>query len=278
MKKWLNKQTITVFIITALVFGGVSVGASALYQFTLSTDSLYVDGIKVEKPLYKFNGTNYPSLRSTAEILGLDIGYTPGRIDLTSPKTGIEAVAKNVESCVLIRVYSTTDPATARLVGTASGVVIKDGIIITNKHVTGAGVMFGIQYQDTAAGIDYKTTEILPIDTNLDIGFIKSPMPAKAVKIGDSDKLLIGQDIVTISSPGGLKNNVTKGIVSGLSDQKNGQTIQVNADIGKGASGGAVFDMNGELIGIIAAGLAEDMKFNYTIPINSIKPLLDNLK
>lgn len=278
MKKWFNKQTIIAFILGAFLFSVADVGAASFYQFALSTDTLYVDGIKVDKPLYGYNGSNYLPLRATADVLGLNVAYNNKRINLTSPKTDIESVSQNVESCVLIRIYSTDNVNTAKLAGTASGAMLDNGIIVTNKHVLDFGKMYGIQYNDTSSEMNYTATQSYSINTNLDIGFLKSPMPGKAVKIGDSSKLRIGQDVVIISSPGGLKNNITKGIVSGLSDQKDGQIIQVNADISRGASGGGIFNMNGELIGILAAGLTEDMKYNYVIPINSIKPLIEGLK
>ena len=138
--------------------------------------------------------------------------------------------------------------------------------------------MYGIQYNDTPAELDYKTTEIYKIDTNLDIGFIKSPAAVKAVAVGDSSNLKIGQKIITISSPGGLKNQISEGTISGLSNDIDGQTVQVKASLDKGSSGSGIFNVKGELIGIVAAMPEGNNDYHYVIPINSIKPLIENLK
>lgn len=277
MKKWINKQTITAFTLGAFLFSGIGVGAASYYQFTLSENNLYVNGAKINKSMYTYQNSNYIPLRAVAETLGMDVSVMGKRIDLTSRQADIETVAKNVQSCVLIRIYSSTNPATAKLVGTASGVVLDGGFIVTNKHVLDAGEMYGVQYNDTPAGLDHKVTETCSINTNLDIGFIKSPVVVKGVKMGDSMKLLIGKDIITISSPGGLKNQILEGTISGLSDDIDGQTIQINADLDRGSSGGGVFNMNSELTGIIVSMPLDNKSFHYVIPINDIKPLLQNL-
>lgn len=282
MKKWLNKQTVISFILGAILFSGVGVGAASYYQFSLSGYTLYVDNLKVNNPLYMYQGYNYIPLGAAAKALNLDVTITGKRIDLANKPTDIEEVAKNTESCVLIRVYSTTDPATAKLVGTASGVLIKDGIIVTNKHVLDAGKMYGIQYYDTPAGLDYKTTETYKIDTNLDIGFIKSPVSKKAVKIGDSDKLKVGEKLINISSPKGIINVVDECTFSGIKTlEDNGQIKNYiylsDSTMDYGSSGGAVFNMRSELVAINQGGYNE-MESNHSIPINDIKPMLDKLK
>ena len=280
MKKWINKQTIISFIVGAILFSGVGVGAASYYQFALSENTLYVNNARVDKSLYIYQNSNYIPLRAAAETLGLDVSVEGKRIDLTDKPTGIEAVAKNAESCVLIRVYSTTDPATAKLVGTASGVVISDGIIVTNKHVLDAGKMYGIQYNNTQTGLDYKTIERYSIDTTLDIGFIKSPVTVKAVKIGDSDKIISGQKIITIGSPIGYKNTVSEGLIASteLREKSDGKYIQASIELKSGTSGGGMFNVNSELIGITTMASNDDKKIGFVVPINDIKPLLEKLK
>lgn len=278
MKKWLNKQTVISFILGAILFSGVGVGAASYFQFSLSQYTLYVDGAKVDKSLYMYQGANYLPLGEVAKALDLNTSVTGKRIDLTTKLTDVEEVAKNAESCVLIRVYSTTDPATAQLVAIGSGVVISDGVIVTNKHVLDYGKMFGIQYNDTPYGGEYITAERYSVSTDLDIGFIKSPMNIDTIKIGNSDKVTIGQEVIAIGSPGGLKNQISEGKITGLSDDESGKTIQVNSNIKDGSSGGGLFNMQGELIGIVKSSLTENEAYSFVIPINSIKPFIDKLK
>ena len=78
------KKSIIGFIFGFILALTITVGAQTYYQFIMSDNVLYVNGVKVEMPMYNYEYTNYASIRGVAEALGLDITVTGKRIDLTS--------------------------------------------------------------------------------------------------------------------------------------------------------------------------------------------------
>ena len=139
------------------------------------------------------------------------MNYGHGRIDIDrNREPSVADVAEKVKgSCVLIHVLDSD----GNLVATGSGVVYKD-YIITAKHVLDTGVEYAVIYDDMDKG--YYVEKHIDIDTDLDIGLLKAPVINFAVKLGDSDKVEIGQPVVSISSPGGVKNLVYDGKITGL--------------------------------------------------------------
>ena len=89
------KKSCIGFIFGAILMLSVNVAADTYYQFAKSENTLYVDGTKIEMPLYNYQYTNYASIRAVAEALGLDIKVTDKRIDFISPLTDLETVVKN---------------------------------------------------------------------------------------------------------------------------------------------------------------------------------------
>jgi S1-C subfamily serine protease len=266
--KWFNRQTITAFILGAILFSSIGVGAATLYQFSISTDILYVNGTKVDKLLYKYQDTNYLPLRAVSETLGLDVGYNSGRIDLTRKEpTTAEIVAKVYDACVMINTYK--DGA---LIGQGSGVLV-DKYIITAYHVVDGGDTFNIIYSN---GWDFNVYNCIGIDEKTDVAILESPYTPATVEMGDSDKVVIGDKIVTVSSPKGRMNTVSEGIISNLATNNNVKYISIDSETYPGSSGGGVFNIKGELIGIVYGGYYE--KLSSATPINYAKEILDAIK
>jgi serine protease Do len=137
-----------------------------------------------------------------------------------------------------------------------SGFIIsKDGFIVTNSHVVDSTEEITISLND---GSKYKA-KIIGIDKKTDLALLKinTDKELKFVKFGDSDKARIGDWIIIIGNPYGLGGSVSAGIVSARSrDISNGQSddfIQTDAAINKGNSGGPMFNLKGEVIGISTA-------------------------
>lgn len=267
MKKWINKQTILAFILGALLFSG-TVGATTYYQFTLSTDSLYVAGIKADKPMYKLNGTNYVPLRNAAEILGSDVQYKNGRADIIPPKTDLETVVANCKnSCVMIYVYKD-----GQAVMRGSGFVY-NSYIITAKHVTDAGDKYVIFMDDSINGMLGTKVDI---DTDLDVSVLSINYILPSVTLGDSDKLIEGQKLVAITSPSGNKNSVDECLYSGEGFNSGKYYVGISeTEMEGGSSGGAVFNLQSEMIGMDVMGSNGQDK---AIKINDLKPIFEKLK
>jgi hypothetical protein len=96
------------------------------------------------------------------------------------------------------------------------------------------------------------------------------------VALGDSDKVQVGEEVVSIGSPLSLEATVSNGIISSIRELKdeNQRLFQTTAPISPGSSGGALLNMGGELIGITTAEMVGGQNLNFAVPINVVKPLL----
>ena len=128
-------------------------------------------------------------------------------------------------------------------------------------------------------------------DSRFDLAVLQAEIPAdklRAVKLGDSDQLQVGEQVVAIGNPYGLDGTVTTGIVSSrrpLVSEPEGDGVLVNAiqtdtSINPGNSGGPLLNSRGEVIGVTTLGLMPNggqAGLNFAIPINNAKRILDDL-
>ncbi len=169
--------------------------------------------------------------------------------------------------------------------GLGSGVIVRsDGIILTNYHVVKDADEIKVRLYD---GTDYDA-EVKGKDPRSDLAVLKIDKKGlKAIKLGDSDKVRVGQWVLAIGSPldKNLEHTVTAGIVSGkgrniagLADYQN--YIQTDAAINPGNSGGALVNLKGELIGINTAILTKSggyMGVGFAIPVNLAKKVMNDI-
>ena len=162
-----------------------------------------------------------------------------------------------------------------------SGFIISsDGYIFTNNHVVEKATKIRVKL---ATGKEYDA-EVKGKDPSTDIALIKinpdNSLPV--VKLGNSDKLRIGDWIFAIGNPYGLEHTVTAGIVSAkgrvIGSGPYDNFIQTDASINPGNSGGPLFNLEGEVIGINTAIVAQAHGIGFAIPINTAKSILDDLK
>ncbi len=188
----------------------------------------------------------------------------------------VEQIAKLKDAVVLITTYDSDSRKNE--VGWGSGVVVGDGVIVTNSHVLGSSPRFGIAYDraNHSSG-EYYTSTVYYKNPEKDIALTDSPDPeVKPVKLGNSDNLKVGQKVVAIGNPLGLQNTVTQGIISAIREEDGQKYIQFDASVTFGSSGGALFDMYGNLIGITSATAEPGENLNFAIPINDVKSVLSN--
>ncbi|AMO50505.1 peptidase Do Serine peptidase. MEROPS family S01B [Kosakonia oryzendophytica] len=162
-----------------------------------------------------------------------------------------------------------------------SGVIIDaaKGYVVTNNHVVDNANTIKVQLSD-GRKFDAK---VVGKDPRSDIALIQiqDPKNLTAIKLADSDALRVGDYTVAIGNPFGLGETVTSGIVSalgrsGLNAENYENFIQTDAAINRGNSGGALVNLNGELIGINTAILAPDggnIGIGFAIPSNMVKNL-----
>lgn len=169
--------------------------------------------------------------------------------------------------------------------GLGSGVIIDaaKGYIVTNNHVINNATKIRVQLND---GREYEA-KMLGHDEQSDIALlqIKDAKNLIAIKMADSDKLRVGDFAVAIGNPFGLGQTATSGIISalarsGLNMQGFENFIQTDASINRGNSGGALINLNGELVGINTAILAPNggnIGIGFAIPSNMVQSLTQQL-
>jgi len=187
------------------------------------------------------------------------------------------------DSIVYIEVY-VNYRGQETLYGAGSGIIIsKDGYIITNAHVaendyyTVTKLVVNVNTTDPNNGTSVSTAyeaDLLGSDTDTDLA---------AAALGDSDKLSLGDDVVVIGNPLGLETSVSKGVVSGLNrqvyDDNSISAIQTDTAINSGNSGGGLFNMYGEVVGVVNMKLINDNAENlgFAITINDAKSVINDL-
>merc|ERR1711991_1052835 len=163
-----------------------------------------------------------------------------------------------------------------------SGFIIdKKGIVVTNNHVIDGAEDIVVQVN----GEKKFNAKVIGADPLSDIAVLQLETKEKfiPVKFGDSDKARIGDWVIAIGNPFGLGGTVTSGIISarnrsiGLSRYED--YIQTDASINSGNSGGPLFDMKGDVIGINTAILGRNgsIGIGFSIPSNSAKIVIDQL-
>ena len=170
-------------------------------------------------------------------------------------------------------------------VGTGSGVIISpDGHIITNYHVIENSSEVIVTTNDNK---EYEA-EIIGFDEITDIAVlkIKSDINLDYIFFGDSDSTLIGEWVLAVGNPYNLNSTVTAGIVSSKSrdlneyDQKNQSFIQTDAAVNFGNSGGALVNIQGELIGIntlIQSMTGGYVGYSFAVPSNTVRKIFEDI-
>ena len=172
-----------------------------------------------------------------------------------------------------------------RTVGTGSGVIISnDGYIITNYHVIENANEIEITTNDNKTFI----AEIIGSDENSDIAVLKisGSNSFPYIRFANSDQTKIGEWVLAVGNPFNLTSTVTAGIISAKSrdlndyDSKNQSFIQTDAAVNSGNSGGALVNINGDLIGIntaIQSNNAGFIGYSFAVPSNIARKIYEDI-
>jgi serine protease Do len=162
-------------------------------------------------------------------------------------------------------------------------VVDPSGIVITNNHVVGDANDIVVIFTD---GRKLKA-KVIGKDAKVDVAVLKveSDKPLKTVKFGDSDKARVGDGVMAVGNPFGLGETVTAGILSArnrnIDSGPYDDFLQTDASINKGNSGGPLFNMAGEVIGINTAILSPSggsIGIGFATPSNTVIPVIEQLQ
>ena len=176
---------------------------------------------------------------------------------------------------------------TAVPTGAGSGFIWdREGHIVTNFHVVANGDSFLVTLKDHTE----LPAVVVGVEPRKDIAVLKIQAPAeklRALPLGDSQSLQVGQDTLAIGNPFGLDNTMTRGVVSALGRQVMGisgvnirDMIQTDAAINPGNSGGPLLDSSGRLIGmntIIYSGSGSSAGIGFAVPVTFIRRIVPQI-
>lgn len=266
-----------IFFGLLLLFAGIALGVWAYPRAQQwLTDHNFAGG---NQPV---NNTGNPSTTGNTNVL------------LSEESTVINVVKASKDSVVSIAVSQpvmTSGKIVDKSSNIGSGFIVdSNGIIVTNQHVVSD--LNSDYVIVTSDGKEHKVVSITRDDLS-DIAVIKADATGlKAVNLGDSDSLQIGQLVVAIGTPlGDYAGSVTTGVISGLDrsvtatqgsfwgmakDYEN--VIQTDAAINPGNSGGPLLNSNGEVIGVNFATSAGASNISFALPINTVKSRLEEYR
>jgi serine protease Do len=170
--------------------------------------------------------------------------------------------------------------------GAGSGVVIDEkGMILTNNHVVGGADKIEVRFVDGRE----LPAKVVGTDPRSDLAVIRVDTKSygvRAARLGDSDKMRVGEWVMAIGNPFGLDHTVTVGVISakgraGIGDTRGGYQdfLQTDASINPGNSGGPLVNLAGEVIGINTAilGPGGNIGIGFAVPSSMARPIADEL-
>jgi serine protease Do len=167
--------------------------------------------------------------------------------------------------------------ADAKDIVQGSGFIISsDGKIVTNFHVVAGKPAILARRSD---GSFLVIKGVLASDKANDLAILQAEgRNLPFVRLGDSDRVKVGEAICVIGSPMLLEGTVSAGIISAVRKLRDGRKLlQITAPISKGSSGSPIFNRKGEVIGVASFTLSEGQNLNFAIPSNAVKTLLRRL-
>jgi serine protease Do len=276
----------------ALVLAGVLVGGSA--------------GLAFQGVNYAMGDSGSQSAQSTGSTATLQTAAVTSDGETSGQSLDVSDIAESVmPSIVAITNQSVQEvqsyfdmfgmggmPQTEEVESAGSGIIVGQNddelLIVSNNHVVEGADTLSVCFND---GNVYEAS-IKGTDSDRDLAVIAVPLSdisddtmsaIKAIEIGDSDSLKVGEQVVAIGNALGYGQSVTTGIVSALDrtleENSDATFIQTDAAINPGNSGGALLNMQGQLIGINSAKQAstEVEGIGYAIPISEVQSTLESL-
>ncbi len=201
------------------------------------------------------------------EIESID-GIKPG---LQSSKSISQIIQDQSESIVYIAAGSPETGYTS----TGSGFVVDSrGVIATSFHVISSATQATVKLKD---GRVFNVDSVAGYDFWRDVCLLRiDAKNLRSVQLGNSDNVRLGEQIIVIGNPMGLEHTIAKGLVTSIRESAYIKQIQIDAPISPGSSGSPVFNMRGQVIGVVASSMIEGQLLNFSVPINYVRELIDD--
>ena len=149
--------------------------------------------------------------------------------------------------------------------------ISNDGLVVTNYHLIKKARRLFVKLR---SGTAFGRVKVVNVDVPRDIAVLKVETQSKPVRLGQSRDAAVGQRVVAIGNPLGLESTVSDGLISAVRDAQQGKIFQISVPLSQGSSGGPLFNLKGEVIGIVTASMSQGQSLNFAIPIDEIKPRL----
>lgn len=258
----------------------VSVLTSSLTYYILTNNNLTTDETNTSKPNFEFKTANY-NVSNISNALPLNNDFVSAAEKTIDAVVHVKNTTNYSGTITIQDLFFNRRPPQSQ-VGTGSGVIISpDGYIITNNHVIDRASDIEITLNNNKS---YKA-KLIGTDKETDIALLKIDTEESLpyTTFGDSDEAKIGEWVLAVGNPFNLTSTVTAGIISAksrdLSGEQNQSFIQTDAAVNPGNSGGALVNLNGDLIGINTAifGNNSFIGYSFAVPSNIARKVVEDI-
>lgn len=263
--------------------------ALLLSQTAMAAPNIEVNGTMIDTDAVIINDKTYVPLRGVFEAAGADVSW-----DEKTQTAGINMSNSLSDDELIPSVIESASPSVVGIIGrgkvenyygsqegimSGSGVIIKTGgEILTNAHVVKNMSTILVVMND---GKGYEA-QLKYIDEETDLAVVKiKKIGLPVAKFANSEDIVVGKKVIAIGTPitFSLRNSATVGHISGLNRSVGDpyRLIQTDTAITNGNSGGALINMNGELVGITSSGYS-GTNTNFAVPIDTVKYVLNQFE
>lgn len=265
------------------------ISALLLSQTAMAAPNVEVNGTQIDTDAVIIDDKTYVPLRGVFEAAGAEVSWneetqTAG-INISNSLSDDELIPSVIESVspsvvgIIGRGKTESYYGSQEGIMSGSGVIIKTGgEILTNAHVVKNMNMILVVMND---GKGYEA-QLKYIDDDTDLAVVKiKKIGLPVVKLANSEDIVVGKQVIAIGTPitFSLRNSATVGHISGLNRSVGDpyRLIQTDTAITHGNSGGALINMNGELVGITSSGYT-GTNTNFAVPVDTVKYVLNQFE
>jgi S1-C subfamily serine protease len=196
------------------------------------------------------------------------LGVFSAMIAWAQPKSARQIAQQAFPSVVLVVMQDDHGQTTSL----GSGFVLRDGQVVTNRHVIAGAVSGFVRLVDKSTKFEIAGT--VAVDDAHDLAVVAATgLKAPSLPLGDSDQIAVGDEVYAVGNPRGLEGTFSQGIVSAIRRVGGDTILQITAPISPGSSGGPILNSNGEVIGIAVATFTGGQNLNLAIPVSRLTAL-----
>ena len=265
------------------------ISALLLLQTAMAAPNVEVNGTQIDTDAVIIDDKTYVPLRGVFEAAGAEVSWNE-----ETQTAGINISNSLSDDELIPSVIETVSPSVVGIIGrgktesyygsqegimSGSGVIIKTGgEILTNAHVVKNMNTILVVMND---GKGYEA-QLKYIDEDTDLAVVKiKKIGLPVVKFANSEDIVVGKQVIAIGTPitFSLRNSATVGHISGLNRSVGEpyRLVQTDTAITHGNSGGALINMNGELVGITSSGYS-GTNTNFAVPVDTVKYVLNQFE